>query len=149
MAVKLETKSSLENLRDILTSLLPTSVEVFNNVVLELLHDGVEREFLVNKEFSKDNLIALVKDKSEKPRQKILLFCYPEYHKNLNDFLQTNLNIEEPLLFGVSYAFSLNNPTKDPLLQGITAFQLEVVQSLYGDRSPDWSTVSFLLLPKF
>ena len=92
MVVRLETKASLENLRDILASLLPTSVAVFNNVVLELLQDGVERELLVNKEFTRDNLVALVIDKSEKPRQKIILFCYPETNRNLKDFLQTNLN---------------------------------------------------------
>jgi len=129
MAVKLETKASLENLKDILVSLLPTSVEVFNNVVLELLQDGVEREFLVNQEFTRDNLIALVIDKSEKPRQKIILFCYPETNRNLKDFLQTNLNFKIPLLFG-----------------GITLFQQEVVQSLYGDRTPDWSTTCHIML---
>ena len=111
MAVRLETKASLENLRDILASLLPTSVAVFNNVVLELLQDGVEREFLVNKEFTRDNLVALVIDKSEKPRQKIILFCYPETNRNLKDFLQTNLNFKIPLLFGVSDEFFVTGPT--------------------------------------
>ena len=107
----METKASLENLRDILASLLPTSVAVFNNVVLELLQDGVEREFLVNKEFTRDNLVALVIDKSEKPRQKIILFCYPETNRNLKDFLQANLNLNIPKLFGVSNEFSLTAPT--------------------------------------
>ena len=107
----METKASLENLKDILANLLPTSVEVFNNVVLELLQDGVEREFLVNKEFTRDNLVALVIDKSEKPRQKIILFCYPETNRNLKDFLQTNLNFKIPLLFGVSDEFFVTGPT--------------------------------------
>merc|ERR1712098_616227 len=100
-AVTLNTKEEQEELRKTLSCMLPSSVEVYNCLVLQLRQDGVEREIVVNKGFSKDDLIAVVVDKSENPRLKIILFCTPDDNKNFRHFLQNNLNFRKPLLFGV------------------------------------------------
>ena len=99
--VKLISKQQIQELRNVLECLLPTSVQVFNCVVLELLEDGVERDILVNKEFSKDNLNMVVFDNSEKPRWKILMFSNPEQNDDLKPMLGQQLDFTKPLLFGV------------------------------------------------
>ena len=103
--VKLETKEEIEKLRNVLESLLPSSVQVFNCVVLELLEDGVEREVFVNTGFSKDNLNVLVFDKSEKPMGKIVLYSNPYDNDELKLLLDKVLDFNEPLLFGVSFRY--------------------------------------------
>ena len=102
--VKLETNEEIEELRNVLESLLPGSVQVFNCVVLELLEDGVEREIFVNTGFSKDNLNVLVFDKSEKPMGKIVLFSNPYENDELKHLLDKVLDFNKPLLFGVSFS---------------------------------------------
>ena len=102
--VKLISKQQIQELRNVLECLLPTSVQVFNCVVLELLEDGVERDILVNKEFSKDNLNVLVFDNSERPRWKILMFSNPEKNDDLKPLLGEQLDFTKPLLFGMRIA---------------------------------------------
>ena len=99
--VKLSSKHQIQELRNVLECLLPASIQVFNCVVLELLEDGVERDILVNKEFSKDNLNVLVFDNSERPRWKILMFSNPEQNDDLKPMLGQQLDFTKPLLFGV------------------------------------------------
>ena len=63
----------------------------------------MERDILVNREFSKDNLNVLVFDNCEKPRWKILMFSNPEKNDDLKVMLGQQLDFSKPLLFGVRF----------------------------------------------
>jgi hypothetical protein len=99
--VKLISKQQIQELRNVLECLLPSSLQVFNCVALELLEDGVERDILVNREYSKDNLNVLIIDNSERPRWKILMFSNPEQNDDLKPIIGQQLDFTKPLLFGV------------------------------------------------
>ena len=99
----MNSKQQIQELKNVLECLLPASIQVFNCVVLELLEDGVERDILVNREFSKENINVLVFDNSEKPRWKILMFSNPEKNDDLKPLLGEQLNFTKTMLFGVRF----------------------------------------------
>jgi len=121
--VKLSNKHQIQQLKCVLESLLPASIQVFNCVVLELLEDGVDREIFVNSEFSKEKIIVAVFDNSEEPRLKIILFSNPEKGEELKHMLENLLDFSKPLLFG-----------------GLTRFQQQVIQSFYGEKQSQWAS---------
>ena len=99
---QINSNEQLKELKKLLDDFMPGSVQVVNSLVLELLEDGVEREILLNKDVSKENVVVIVNDKSEKPRMKLLIFCYPEKNANLKALLERSVNFSTELIFWVS-----------------------------------------------
>ena len=95
-------RATLVNLKGVLENLLPSSIQLYNIIVCELSNDGIDRNIIVNDNFSEEKIALMVLNRLEAPKLIVSLFCTDNCKEVLRGFLVDNIDWEDSTEFGVT-----------------------------------------------